>query len=392
MLISRRLPKFLLLACLLSLAFASLARAAAPATVSVRVEGVNQTLLPETSVTTNSTPVVKDGHAEDSCSGGSAAGALELATHGEWGGEWSSMFHEYTVETILGETHLFEPEAPANYFWSYWLDNTPATVGVCEGELNGGESILFFPECFSEVGACPAAPNPLGLSAPTIAERGVPVTVSVTSHANASGAASPAAGVTVSGGGASATTNASGQASVTFSQTGTVALQASGPGTVRDETTVCVHAGNDGNCGTTAPSGATITPAPSTTASSYSGPYAVVAKATSVLDDHVYAPGRAPRLLSGTVASHGQVASIEMRLRRSDRGRCYAYDGKSERFVRARCGSGSFFKVASTPSFSYLLPGALAPGRYVLDLEATDAAGHRSTLARGTSRIVFYVR
>ena len=50
------------------------------------------------------------------------------------------------------------------------------------------------------------------------------------------------------------------------------------------------------------------------------------------------------------------------------------------------------FKVSTAPSFSYLLPSTLAPGRYVLDIQATDVAGNRTTLARGTSRIVFYVR
>ena len=42
--------------------------------------------------------------------------------------------------------------------------------------------------------------------------------------------------------------------------------------------------------------------------------------------------------------------------------------------------------------FRSLLPGGLAPGRYVLDIQATDAAGNHTSLARGTSRIVFYVR
>ena len=63
-----------------------------------------------------------------------------------------------------------------------------------------------------------------------------------------------------------------------------------------------------------------------------------------------------------------------------------------ERFLRARCAEGSFFKVSTTGSFSYLLPSALQPGRYVLDIKASDAAGNTTTLARGTSRIVFYVR
>ena len=35
---------------------------------------------------------------------------------------------------------------------------------------------------------------------------------------------------------------------------------------------------------------------------------------------------------------------------------------------------------------------ALPPGRYVLDIEATDVTGNHTSLARGTSRIVFYVR
>jgi hypothetical protein len=85
------------------------------------------------------------------------------------------------------------------------------------------------------------------------------------------------------------------------------------------------------------------------------------------------------------------VTSVSLRLRRSYRGRCYTYDGTSTRFVSARCGQGSFFKASTQSSFSYLLPESLRPGRYVLDAQATDAAGNVTRLARGTSRIVFYV-
>jgi len=60
-------------------------------------------------------------------------------------------------------------------------------------------------------------------------------------------------------------------------------------------------------------------------------------------------------------------------------------------FARARCGTAPFFGVATSRSFSYLLPASLPPGRYVLDVEASDAAGNQTTLARGSSRIVFYV-
>jgi hypothetical protein len=60
--------------------------------------------------------------------------------------------------------------------------------------------------------------------------------------------------------------------------------------------------------------------------------------------------------------------------------------------VHARCGSATFFAVSKEPSFSYLLPKGLSPGRYVLDIKATDVAGNTTSLARGTSRLVFYVR
>ncbi len=395
---SARKPSTLLASLLLALSLlATLALTGAPvahaaAAVTVRVEGISQTLLPPTQVTTDATPVVKDGNSEHSCSGAGAAGALQLATGGSWGGEWFGGFG-YSAETILGETHAFEPGAAANYFWSYWLDNKASSVGICEGELQAGQSILFFPECFSETGACPAPPNPLGVSAPAVAERGAPVAVTVTSYDNVSGAASPAVGATVAGGGTSASTDALGHATLAIPQAGNIQLQVTAPGSVRTETTVCVHNGNDGTCGTTSPSGSS-SPAPGVTvaAAAYKGPFAVVAQATGVQEGRVYPRGRGPKVLAGTIATHTSVASVSLELRRSYRGRCFAYDGASERFKRAHCGEGSFFAVGSAPSFSYLLPAALAPGRYVLDVQATDAAGNRTSLARGSSRIVFYVR
>ena len=116
-----------------------------------------------------------------------------------------------------------------------------------------------------------------------------------------------------------------------------------------------------------------------------------MAKATGVLDGSAIPAGPAPRLLSGKVSPTPALTSVSLRLRRSYRGRCYAYDGASARFVRSRCGQGSFFKVSTSSGFSYLLPATLARGRYVLDVQATDTAGNNTSLARGSSRIVFYV-
>ncbi|HEX3509663.1 MAG TPA: hypothetical protein VHT27_01055 [Solirubrobacteraceae bacterium] len=395
MLISSRLTRTA--ASLLTLACASLVPAAvagaaegAPATVTVRVEGPSSTLLPATTVTTNSAPVVKDGNSADSCAGTSAAGALELATKGSWSGNWYSGLG-YSVETIEGQAFPFTQP----FYWTFWLDNKPSTIGICEAQLSSGDSILFFPECFSETaGECPAPANPLAIEGPASAETGMPVTFSVLSYPNAGGAAAPGTGATVSDPGehSSAATDSAGRASLTFATAGVHTVDVSAPGSVRSETTICVHAGNDGTCGTTAPAAPEAGVAPSTARKPYTGPFAVVATVAGAAEGHAYAPAQAPRLLAGTVLAHTSVSSVSLELRRRYKGRCWAFAAKSARFERAPCGSGTPFPVATGASFSYLLPSALKPGRYVLDVLATDAAGNHTALARGSTRIVFYVR
>jgi hypothetical protein len=98
-------------------------------------------------------------------------------------------------------------------------------------------------------------------------------------------------------------------------------------------------------------------------------------------------------VLSGRAISKSAITSISIRLRRTYKGRCWAYNGSRGRLQRVRCRRGRFFKIGSTgSSFSYLLPSKLPPGRYVFDLAASDAAGNRAPLDRGSSRIVFYVK
>jgi hypothetical protein len=401
MVFRRKSPVLIAVALSLLLAYVLMgtasAKAAGPATVTVRVVGSgNQTLLPLTQVTTNETPVVKNGNPADSCSGTSAAGALELATKGDWDGEWNSSFG-YGVETLEGVSYPFtQPD-----YWAFWRDNKPSPTGVCDTELSSGDSLLFFVECYSETaGVCPSTlPNVLSVEAPTTAEVGKPVVVTVSEYPNAGGEPKPAVGADVVGGDSSAETNTEGHATLTFSSDGTDALRAIGSSQVSPpvpgEALICVHNGNDGTCGTQvskgASSGSTSTGS-APTVIPYKGEYALVPKLTSLIEGHTYKRGHAPRMLSGTVLAHSNVTSISLELRREYRGRCYAFDGVSTRFVRARCGTSNPFRVSSDGQFSYLLPESLAPGRYVLDIAATDAAGNYTTLARGTSRIVFYVR
>ena len=367
------------------LAVASTALAAGPASVMVRVEGTNATLVPPTDVTTTTAPVINDGNPEHSCAGTSALGALQLATGGDWSGPWDASYKQYELYSIEAESHEFGSGA----YWDLWINHKSSEVGACEAEPETGQEVLLFP-C-SETGT--ECPSPLGIEAPASANIGeVPITVV---KYGATGQASPVAGASVTG--ASSTTEAGGHVTLRFPSPGDYTVQATAPESVRDEVTICVHNGNDGTCGTTGPSGSSTGSSGSGgvlgySSSSYKGPYAVVAKLAGLIDGHTYPRDRAPKVLSGKVLAHTGIASVSLRLRRSYKNRCYAYNGASGRFGPARCGGGGFFKVGTQASFSYLLPEALAPGRYVLDVQATDAAGNHTTLARGTSRIVFYVR
>jgi hypothetical protein len=389
-----------LLAAFLSLFLLSpSALAGTSATATVRVLGPApgyEALTPPVEVTTTTAPVTKDG---GSCSGTSAGGALELATHGDWEGVWSAKYSDYEVISIDGRSFPFEEGSPANYYWSFWRNNRYEEAGVCEAELEMGDQVLFVPSCYGP--SCPPEPTGvLGIVAPATAEVGKPVTVTVDRY-SAKDEPAPLADATVSGGEVSAETDSEGHATLTLYGAGAHTLRATGaateePRAIPGETLICAHNGADGTCGTSvAPGGSpTLQLATSGIAQhvAYTGPYALVAAATGVRDGHVYSRKDAPRVISGKVSSQSSVTSISLRLRRSYRGRCWAYSGTRARLQRTSCGHGSFFKIAAGgDSFSYLLPARLPAGRYVLDIQATDSTGNRTALARGSSRIVFYV-
>ena len=376
---------------------ASALAAGAPAQVTVRVEGLKETKVPPTVLTTTTTPVVKDGNPEHSCPGTSAAGALDLATKGEWAGKWFSGLG-YSVETIENESYPFTQP----YYWTFWLNHKPQEVGVCGVEVESGNEVLMFPECFSEnAGECPLNPTPLGIEAPSISNVGEEVPVIVEQY-NAKGEASPAVGASVIGGGAGATTDAQGHATLKFGGAGTYTLQvngaAAGPPAVRTETTTCVHNGPDGTCGTQLLTACATASVP---AGGCGGPgfvppppAIVTTVAAGVKPGHVYSKRKAPRILKGVVKVPAGAALKDVRIslvRRSGK-RCFAFNGSKERFVKSRCGVVKFFSVGDTESFSYLLPAALPRGHYVYDIEAVDASGHATKLVPGVSHVVFYVK
>ncbi len=194
---------------------------AAGTTVSVRVEGVAKTLLAARTVTTPASgSITKDGAPAGSCPATNAAGALNVATHGSWGGKYSSGQGIF-VNTILGETDLYT----AGHYWELFVDNRVASEGVCDQKLTAGEQLLF--------AAVPAKGTeyPLVLKAPRTATVGRPFTVKAFYYPGKGAQTKPVAGVRFPG--VKGTTNRQGVGTLTARQAGKLSLVASAKGEIR---------------------------------------------------------------------------------------------------------------------------------------------------------------
>ena len=135
------------------------AQAAKHTSVTVEVLGkppVYKVLL-KRRVTLSSKRVMKDG---GSCSGQTAAGALQLATKGRWGGTWDAKFGDWEVTKIEGLSLPFNSKAAANWYWQFLVNGKEASAGVCGTKAKSGEKLLFKPACFGK--ACPKVPSAKG--------------------------------------------------------------------------------------------------------------------------------------------------------------------------------------------------------------------------------------
>ena len=218
-----------------SLLPASTAVAAGPATVTVRVEGATETLVPSTEVTTTTEPVVNGGNPPaDSCPepAVSARCSLPPAATGKVRGTAGKSRKGYSkVWDIRSKQLLARPirsaEAPTGTFGSTTRPkkNTDSAVRKCRPAIRCCSS-----RCHYEEGK--ECPNPLAIEAPASADVGKSVQVTVKRY-NAKGEASPANGATVTGASTAATTDSGGHATVSFSSAGEVTLQASASESVR---------------------------------------------------------------------------------------------------------------------------------------------------------------
>jgi hypothetical protein len=191
-------------------------------TVTVRVEGLNRTLLAPTQVTAPKTgSITKGGTPKGKCSARTAAGALDVATHHRWNGKWTTSFGLELIG-IFGEQHPFTSKD----FWSIWVDDKFAPAGLCGLKLHRGEQLLFAAVSDTFNGF------PLVLSAPGTATTGHAFRVTVTYFGKAN-KKTPLAHARVTGRGISVRTNGHGVATIDPHTAGTLVLKASAPGYIR---------------------------------------------------------------------------------------------------------------------------------------------------------------
>jgi hypothetical protein len=373
--------------------------AAAPAhadTAHVRIEGDGVSLSKTVDVPTSGT------FGPDACPYDSPGGAIEIATGGNWD-------RKAFTQTILGETRTYSDDST---WWNFWLNREWSNVGICDASrpLQDGDEVLMIVQ--RDDASFNPTVFPLFITqAPQAVERGAPAQFSVAEHTYSYPTTSkgPAAGVTVAGGGATATTGADGQATLSFAEAGSFEVRATAPQRARSNAAVvvvtdpgqpapaekapstlapppvCLHDGDDGRCGTV----------------DRQAPSAFI---TSIREGAVFRRGRGPRRLAGTAGLLGAagirpdgsgILMIKLRLTRAVGPRCSTWSPSRERFVPRPCGAGKgfWFRIGDAPKWEYLLPARLPRGRYVFDADAIDRNGNRlRSRKRGENRVVFRVR
>jgi hypothetical protein len=379
---------------------------ATPITVNLRVEGSTKTLF-EGPVTTDARTIEAPDYVKKGETPGpphphpcdvNENGEFPAGTFGAPYGTPTSAL--YDAAQSLGLTLAAYWYAPLNDFfingigadetpsWGYAVDYTTASVGGCQFQLAPGSEVLWS-------AAFASAKHLLKLSGSAAANVGSPLVVHIADGQTGSPIAGAAigediAGVTTTIPG-SPVTNAEGNATITLAHTGTVKLKATQAESVRSNgLVVCVHNGSDGTCGTTAPGVAVPKGEPQIVHPTH----ADIATIGGVQNGRHYPRRKGPRILRGLVQvpAGGTLREVRISLQRRKGKRCMAFNGTDEAFTHARCGVARFFSVGNTESFSYLLPAALPPGRYVYDIEAVDASGQATMLVAGVSHVVFYVK
>lgn len=358
---------------------------AASTPVTVRIEGLNATILPETGVATDTRTLPTEPSANPFCSGdgspvtvngATAIGVLaDAAGVGAFTYGISNQFDfGLLVCRIAGESGA--PDGSS--FWLYKVNQKSPSVGGDQYQLGPGDRVLWYM-------ANADTKSTLDVSVATRAAVGSSVAVSVTTYDNITDVPSPAVGATVTVGSKSQTTDEAGSATLVPAQPGNYQVAATKTGAVRSPTyTVCVYDPALGGCDTTP---VTAAAAPS-------------AKITKPVDGRIYGKIRE---ISGSLAGNlADARTVRLRVKRIRQRRCTRWHDGGARFASAKqrlrstsCAKPGSFDVplGAGGKWSYRFRKTLAPGVYSVNARAVDSAGNVEAAVRDrVNRVSFAVR
>ena len=357
----------------------------AGAVVSVRAESGSPNALLSSIVTPTSGQVSGDGGVFSCDGAGRAAGALNAATSGNWGGE--EFFGDIQVGRITSVD--FTTESTADYYWSFNVNEEPASAGICASSVSDGDRILFYKACNLAATGCYAGAI-LRVTGPASASPGTPATFTVEQVTTAFGGAPdytptttrvPADGASLQVGGSTVVTGADGKATVAL-PAGAYVARATRALDVPGQSDFCVTTGSDNAC---------------TPVDLVSKLIKSVPSVASIKNGKTYKKNKGPREIKGSVkAGRSGIKAVRIRLARTIGDRCAWLDGEETSFERAkRCGvkNAKFFVVGNSSEFTYLLPKRLGRGSYVLDVQVVDNDGSRTkSFVNGSTRVKFKVK
>jgi len=105
--------------------------------VTVQIKSLTKTLLAPTTEHGETGSITKGGTPKGKCSGNSALGALDAATHGKWTGKYYASVGGIFVTSILGV------KPTGSDFWGVYVNGKASSVGACSIKLHSGEKLLF---------------------------------------------------------------------------------------------------------------------------------------------------------------------------------------------------------------------------------------------------------
>jgi hypothetical protein len=118
-----------------AVAGSAVAASAGPA-VHVQIKSLSKTL--RTAVVHGQTGwITKGGTPRGKCSGNSAAGALNAATHGRWSGKYYASVGGIFITSIMGVT------PKGSDYWNLYVNGKSSSKGACAVKLHSGEHLLF---------------------------------------------------------------------------------------------------------------------------------------------------------------------------------------------------------------------------------------------------------